>query len=305
MKKYFIITVDTEGDNLWNYKKGTTVQTENSLFVQRFQDLCNKYGFKPVWLTNYEMASDDRYVEYIKAKEEKGLCEVGIHVHAWNNPPLYNLNGSYFGNAYLIEYPKDIMYEKFRVCYELIKEKFGHPPVSHRAGRWVMNEEYFRLLEHFKVRIDCSVTPLVDWSTTPGESVCGGCDYRNYPMNSHFIGKTLEVPVTIRKIHLTKLGDWKHKIKTFVLGKIVWLRPAMYQLNDMKVLVKKALKSQSSDYLEFMVHSSELMAGGSPYFKTDKSIESLYVNLENFFAYVKKMGYEGVTLQEYAKIHNA
>ena len=81
MKKYFIITVDTEGDNLWNYKKGTTVQTENSLFVQRFQDLCNKYGFKPVWLTNYEMASDDRYVEYIKAKEEKGLCEVFMSTH--------------------------------------------------------------------------------------------------------------------------------------------------------------------------------------------------------------------------------
>lgn len=98
--KYFIITVDTEGDNLWKYKKGDLVQTENSLFCPRFQELCNKYGFKPVWLVNYEMASDDRFVDYIKPKEEVGLCEVGIHVHAWNNPPIYELSGKYPGNSF-------------------------------------------------------------------------------------------------------------------------------------------------------------------------------------------------------------
>ena len=64
--KYFIITVDTEGDNLWHYKKGQKITTENTLFIPRFQELSNKYGFKPVWLTNYEMSCDDRYVEFIK-----------------------------------------------------------------------------------------------------------------------------------------------------------------------------------------------------------------------------------------------
>lgn len=29
--KSFIITIDTEGDNLWDYKKGTPVSTDNSL----------------------------------------------------------------------------------------------------------------------------------------------------------------------------------------------------------------------------------------------------------------------------------
>lgn len=297
--KYFIITVDTEGDNLWAYHKGDIVRTENSLFVPRFQELCERYVFKPVWLTNFEMASDDRYVEYIKPKEEAGLCEVGIHVHAWNNPPIHDLNGSYTGNAYLVEYPKDIMYQKFKTCYNLIKEKFGHAPVSHRSGRWVMNDDYFKLLEHFNIKVDCSVTPLVDWSQTPGESVEGGCDYSKFPMPSYMRGNVLEVPMSIRKVHHTKIGSWKHKLKTSILGKNVWLRPAMYRLSDMKELVKLINKTGDTDYLEFMIHSSELMPKGSPYFKSEDSVNELYKTLEDLFTYIKSLGYVGVTLQEY------
>lgn len=47
--KHFIITVDTEGDNLWEYKKGTPIGTENAKYLPRFQSLCEKYGFKPVY----------------------------------------------------------------------------------------------------------------------------------------------------------------------------------------------------------------------------------------------------------------
>ena len=49
MKK-FLISIDTEGDNLWNWEYGKEITTENSLFVPRFQNLCEKYGFKPTYL---------------------------------------------------------------------------------------------------------------------------------------------------------------------------------------------------------------------------------------------------------------
>lgn len=42
--KTFLITVDTEGDNLWQWKPGEKITTENSLFIPRFQELCEKYG---------------------------------------------------------------------------------------------------------------------------------------------------------------------------------------------------------------------------------------------------------------------
>ena len=63
MCKYFIITVDTEGDDLWSYKLGDFISTKNADFIQPFQALCEKYGFKPVYLTNYEMANNNSFVK--------------------------------------------------------------------------------------------------------------------------------------------------------------------------------------------------------------------------------------------------
>ena len=46
MKKVFLITIDTEGDNLWNVSDiHQDITTENAKYLFRFQELCEKYGF--------------------------------------------------------------------------------------------------------------------------------------------------------------------------------------------------------------------------------------------------------------------
>lgn len=302
--KYFIITVDTEGDNLWNYRKGQKIKTENTLYIPRFQELCEEYGFKPVWLTNYEMACDQRYIDYMKPRMEKGLCEVGIHVHAWNNPPLYELYAKYAGNPYLIEYPDEIMLAKFETTYNLLKEKFGIEVKSHRAGRWTMDGRYFAMLRDFGIVTDCSHTPGVSWKHAVGETIFGS-DYsgvKNYPS---MINGVLEIPVTIRKTHVPRKGSIMHKLRVLLLGDNVWLRPATTSAEEMKSLCKRIDVESCVDYLELMLHSSELMPGGSPYFKDVQSIEKLYKTLTEIFGYIKRMGYEGVTLSEYSNFHKS
>ncbi len=64
-KPAFLITIDTEGDNLWQ-KHDSITMTENAKYLPRFQQLCEKYGFKPVYLTNYEIAIDPAYIEFAK-----------------------------------------------------------------------------------------------------------------------------------------------------------------------------------------------------------------------------------------------
>lgn len=300
--KSFIITVDTEGDNLWTYHKGDTVETNNVKFIPRFQNLCNTYGFKPVWLTNYEMISSDEYVSTMKPYVDGGLCEIGIHVHAWNTPPFYDLKGSYGGNPYLIEYPDDIMREKFATTYNLIVERLGVKPVSHRSGRWAMDERYFKLLEDFGIMVDCSYTPGVSWLSAQGETVMGGSDYRNVNRNTHYVGKVLEVPATVRVFgHYFTFGTIRHMARVILKGGNIWLRPALCSFADMKKLINSVSQEKDNDYLEFMVHSSELMPGGSPYFKTEESIERMYKHVDQLFKCVVKMGYKGDTLKEYAQ----
>ena len=53
-KPAFLITIDTEGDDLWSRPREIT--TRNAEFLPRFQQLCERYGFKPTWLVDYEMA---------------------------------------------------------------------------------------------------------------------------------------------------------------------------------------------------------------------------------------------------------
>ena len=303
MNKYFIITVDTEGDNLWSYTPGNPIHTANANYIGRFQSLCDKYSFKPVYLTNYEMAQSDTFVsEAIKWLNNK-QCEIGLHLHAWNNPPIVDDNVPNTGCQYLIEYSDDVMNDKFQILYNLIQEKFKIQPISHRAGRWAMNESYFKLLEKYGVLIDCSVTPGIDWSNNIGGSL-GGSDYSNATKSVHSLERVVEIPPTIRKIRNLRVGTLKHQIKNIIYPDTVWLRPAMCCLKSMKRLVDIVDKEQDCDYLEFMIHSSELMPGGSPYFKTEDSVEKEYDTISGIFDYVKKKGYIGVTLKEYAKLHN-
>lgn len=301
MDKYFIITIDTEGDNLWKYCKGDTITTHNSRYIPRFQDLCEKYGFKPVYLTNYEMLCDDIFVDYIRQKEDDELCEIGLHLHAWNNPPIYELDGPYSGNPYLIEYPDNVMRAKFDFLYKLFCERIGHAPISHRSGRWAMDERYYKLLSEYDVKVDCSVTPHINWSRAFGISR-GGTNYRNHSTIPSIVNGVYEIPLTVVSSHKPLASSIKQNIRCILNSRYLQLRPATFSLKEMKYVVDKCVKNKSIDYVEFMMHSSELMPGGSPYFVDESAIESMYQNVESLFQYVTYLGYKGVTLYEYYTI---
>ncbi len=307
-KKYFIITIDTEGDNLWQWKKGDEITTENTLFLSRFQSLCDKYAFKPVWLTNWEMINDPRYVEFITKVEEEKRGELGMHLHAWNTPPFFELEHTETSEApYLIEYPQAVMEEKIKTLTEEIEKKTGIRPTSHRAGRWAMNKTYFSLLEKYGYTVDTSVTPHMNWEGKRGESPSSkGSNYSSSPEESYFINEKrtiLEVPVTIIKSH--KLFSSRYKslkgrvgnIYHSILGDTLWLRSDGSNLSRMMYIVDKAEKEER-DYIAFMLHSSEFMPGGSPTFKTSESIEKLYSDLEVLFKRISR-NFEGITLRDY------
>ena len=86
MKK-FLISIDTEGDNLWDWDEKSPIGTLNSGFLPRFQKLCDHYGFKPTYLSNWEMVSDPKSCQMVGEWASEGRWEVGMHLHAWNTPP--------------------------------------------------------------------------------------------------------------------------------------------------------------------------------------------------------------------------
>ena len=300
---YFLISVDTEGDNQWDTSKG--ISTKNVGFLPRFQDLCEKYGYKPVWLTNYEMAQDGDFVRYFKPKQDQKLCEIGMHLHAWFTPPEYTLDKRTKERDYLIEYPTEIMDAKIDTMTRLLKEKFEESVVSHRSGRWAMDDRYFKLLSEHGYKGDCSVTPHADWSGHPGATGMGGTDYSAYPEKPYLTKEgLLEIPVSIRKMHfldkekMTDPINVLKGVKHAVEGSTQWLRffdtSSRYGVEQ---LSSKLIK-EGEDVL-FMIHSSELMPGGSPAFSTDEDIDYLYKGMDSVFKRFAEAGYTGCTMRDY------
>jgi len=309
----FLITIDTEGDNLW--AAPTTVTTENSNFLPRFQQLCERYGLLPTWLTTFEMARCKAYRAFAEDYLHRGTGELGMHLHAWNSPPLdYELTADDARtHPYLIEYPEEVMEQKIAYLTDLLKSQFGVRPRSHRAGRWGMDERYARLLAESDYLADCSVTPGVSWADSKGDpNGKGGTDYRGfcnrpYRMDLEHIDREdeysplWEVPVTIVRgpgmkfvWAVDRLPFLARRVSNRLVPPAYWLRPNGRNLESMLSILGTALQ-EDRPCVEFMLHSSELMPGGSPKFASAESIEKLYADLETLFGTAQRR-FIGMTL---------
>lgn len=312
-KPAFLITIDTEGDNIWSSPKH--IQTENSRYLPRFQALCERYALKPTYLTNYEMASCDRFVEFGRDAIRRGAAEIGMHLHAWNSPPVRD-GETDMGLPYLIEFPEAVMREKIAFMTGLLEDEFGTKMVSHRSGRWALNETYAQILLDHEYRVDCSVTPHISWREAKGMADGqGGSDYRAFPSEPYFIdpedigrpgqSPLLEVPMTISEnssfvgsVARAASGSLPNIVRKGVkraFPSVQWFRPNGRNLPSMLRLLEQR---KNSTHIEFMLHSSELMPGGSPTFQTERSIETLYDQLEATFD-AARSDYSGLTLHEF------
>lgn len=316
MEKYFIITVDTEGDNLWEsyqtesgYRK---ITTENAKYLPRFQRLCEKYGFIPTYLTNYEMALDNDFSAMAREGVAHKTLEIGMHLHAWNSPPLYELPFNPKGhNAYAGEYPREVLKEKIYVLTHLLQERFQCDIKSHRGGRWYLDSDICKFLLELGYTVDCTVTPGHNWNTAIGNQR-GGIDYREFPDDIYWMdietlkegnSALLEVPPTIIEpapFRLRLPQDVKD-FKSMIDKKRIWMRPNGHNLYNLLYIVEEC--SKNSKYIEFMIHSSELMPGGSPTFKNEASIERLYKHLAIVFERLRTQGYQGCMLSKMARIY--
>jgi hypothetical protein len=169
----------------------------------------------------------------------------------------------------------------------------------------------------FGISVDCSITPHISWENNPGFSLeSKGTNYSDSPECAFAINHSnnslslREIPVTIRNFRrfsfeggLTPRSLYAN-IKYLIVGNNFWLRPNGNNLSDMLTLVDYIEKQDNTDYLMFMLHSSELMPGGSPYFKDTEAIEKLYKDIEYLFNRIST-SFKGITLKDYNQLISA
>jgi hypothetical protein len=315
-KRPFIITIDTEGDNLWARPRHVT--TENARWLPRFQALCDRFGFRPTYLTNYEMATSDAFAGFAREVLADGRAEIGMHLHAWNTPPLTGEDRTNPGQsqAYLIEYPAREMESKIVTMTRLLEDTFSRSMLSHRAGRWALNPAYARLLVKHGYRYDCSVTPFVDWQSHPGAGPgSGGSNYLGAPASPYYLSHDdvlrpgdlglLEIPMSIRRpergwlVEALRVLPLARRAANRLWPEVVWMRPNRRNERHLVNLCRQ-IAEEDAPYLQFMLHSSELMPGGSPTFRTEADIDALYAGMERVFQVISQH-FHGCTLADYGQ----
>ena len=312
----FLITIDTEGDDIWSGP--SVVTTRNAAFIPRFQALCERFGFQPTYLTNYEMTQDRGFIAFARDVEARGAAEIGMHLHAWNSPPHHRLTtDDDRAMPYLIDYPAAALKAKVADMTHRLQDLFGRAMTSHRAGRWALDPRYVETLIEHGYTVDCSVTPHVFWDRSsplsPGEPV----DYRRYPQGAYFMDPSdpsrpgasplLELPMTVVPTGLAPRSaapDFAYRSPTLRrianrLSPVQWLRPAPGALGGLLRLIDRCV-GERRPYVEMVLHSSELMPGGSPYFRDEPAIERLYADLQALFTRVAR-DFDGSTLSRYRR----
>ena len=257
----------------------------------------------------------DAFVEFGRDVIARRAAEIGMHLHAWNSPPLLPLTDDDFRHQpFLIEYPDAVMRQKIKRMTQLLQERFGQPIVSHRAGRFGFDGRYAAMLLEQGYRVDCSVTPGIDWSATPGApGGGGGTNYQHFPDRPYFLrpcdisapahSGLLEVPVTIGTSRLFQQAPWAYRppvirgIAARISPRHSWLCPGENGLRGM-LRAAHGARARGASCVELLLHSSELMPGGSPTFRTAAAIERLYANLEALFEDLSAWC-EGLTLCEF------
>jgi hypothetical protein len=323
MRPAFLITIDTEGDNLWAAPRRVT--TENSRFLPRFQQLCDSYGLKPTYLTDYEMACCPVFGKFAREVLRERSGEIGMHLHAWDSPPNYALTrDDLSAKPYLIEYPPDVLRAKVSFMTRLLEATFGEKMTSHRAGRWAFDGTYARTLMDQGYRIDCSVTPGYSWEHILGDPQGrGGADYTNSPRDPYFVdprdprrpgsSTLLEAPMTIvsnpvppavnRLRNRLNMRSFPRRVLNRLVPAQTWLRPNGRNRHSMLRLLREVLAGNPR-HIEFMLHSSELMPGGSPTFRRRSSIERLYEDMKAIFS-IARDTCEPMCLTEFARRYGA
>ncbi len=302
MKKIkVLITIDTEWDRKRN--KAEPITVKNLSKIGHFQNLCDKYKIKPVYLCTYEVLNDQNFIKFIENYVLNNKVEIGAHLHPWSNPPFP------YGDpleeqkkqSFPHEYSDDIFYNKLKVLTELIKKKFDITPISYRAGRFGFILEHIPVLSRLGYKVDTSITPHISHKLTKGWKQTGidFSDYNNLNPNilyyqSHSI---IEFPITIIPFNRKYI-----RTKKIVSEKIIrrcWFR--IFPETTISSLVKiiKYAKRNDMNYIVYMMHSNEFDNKNNTYFNTIEKVNKLFNLLEEFFKKFKVLNLESINFKDF------
>jgi hypothetical protein len=323
---HVILSIDTEGDNLWADRAGRSFA--NIAALGDFQLFCDEHRLRPTYLVAHEVIEDETAREAILGLRDHGNCEVGSHLHAWLTPPWHAPLEETGLSPFLHEYPEELRVAKLERLTGDLEQVLGSRPTAYRGGRWSIEAFTMRQLDRLGYLADTTVTPFVSWvrtrGVTQGGPNCATAPHVPYhpddadPMRPGRLN-ILEVPTGHRPTRQWAGGPYRWAGRYFgnsrgswslvgrgmgvLAGKVISPNPALTADGGLAALVRRIVTERPA-VLNLSIHSSELFPGGAPWVKDEAEAGRVRERLDNITRLLDELGeWRGVTLSEYAAGH--
>jgi peptidoglycan/xylan/chitin deacetylase (PgdA/CDA1 family) len=293
---HLLVGIDTEGDNQWDPRSREHPSYENIYALPRLHALFARHGVRPTYLVTWPVVSDPRSADVLRELLAGGGCEIGAHHHAWETPPV--TTDDMRRHVYALDLPSERFDRQVIELTSAIERAVGERPVSYRSGRFGFSASHVHTLERAGYLVESSVAPLFY------ERHKGGPDFVEAPLTPYFLAydrattpgssHLLELPVSAalnRHVpgwlaHAYARAPRNYATKRWLrrlgLARMLWLRPSYSSLDDMIRLATR-LRRDEVPILNLIFHSSEAIAGGSPYNRTDAELTAFLDRLDRFF----------------------
>jgi hypothetical protein len=292
------ISIDTEEDNWDPAVENVTVRNIEEL--RRLDEMFRTLDVRGTYFVTYQVASDPGAAAILRGIYARGTAEIGAHLHPWNTPPLLGVEKRV---SMLRDYPSEVQQAKLETLLAELENSLGLRPSSFRAGRFGVGRATIEALIQNGIHIDSSVTPLLTWEGQGGPSFIGAPNlpYRlegGEDVRSHSAaGSVVEVPVTVGFTRFPP-DSWARIARLFAnpvartlhlpgaayrLGIVqrVILTPETYTASEM-LRVSRRFLATGAPYLHMYLHSSSLMAGLTPFGRTQERVDGIYSRIRDF-----------------------
>ena len=304
-----VVIVDTEETFDWDApfaRKNTDVRAMSK--IGQLQAVFSSFGIRPLYVVDYPVAAQRQSIAPLSALLDRGICEIGAHLHPWVTPPF--LEDVTPRNSFACNLPPALQAEKIERLTKQIELSFGVTPRAFKAGRYGLGVSTTRVLEDLDYQVDTSVNPRMDYTEGGGPSFAA-FDERPFLFGTN--RTMLELPCTAGFTGLfRRVGARVHPLldraalrparlvgaaaRLGLLNKVM-LSPEGYRLDEMRTLVASSYAAGVRTFALTM-HSPSIDVGCTPYVRSEADQKAFVDRITKFceFFFLKL---HGVTMSIY------
>lgn len=303
---YVCFSLDVEEEGLFSGRyQSRRPSVDNVALLPELAPVSKEMGLPLTLFCSHAVFANARACEFLNKMKDECGAEIGAHLHHWSTPP-YDAHDEGGGSPRKTHaLPAELLAARLESLLEAGRNVQDKPITSFRMGRWDLKAALLPLLASAGIKVDSSICPLRAFKNGP--------DHFLAPADPYWIklddgNKILEAPITQISLIPALAPLWyrgacgRNALDLFHFFGAASANPMWHNSWAMR-LAAWLHSRRGGKFLNFFLHSSELMPGGCPRVTDEKAAAALRLKILSFCRWLNDYFYvKGATVSELAGI---